>query len=570
MFNVALDDVRVLEHATVKVPYETLNKRYRHAQKQIDRDSAQLLACVGELDRSTQSATTLETLKRVLERAITLKRKARELRDDEIECLQAVKRRVDHLKEYDKSSLSKMEIWRRQRYERILVDFLFRTRCFETAQALAKATGIEQLVNSEIYLAGREIEDSLMRRDVSKCLAWFNENKTKLKKNGSTLDFCIHLQEFIELVRKNQSSEAIAHARKHLNGPVPEQHLSEFQSAMGLLVLSQRSRQELNNEYQTLLDENRWNKLIDQFRLDMFKLNQMGQQSKFTAVLQSGLSALKTPTCFDKVSSVKNPNCPVCNVHLKTIAKVLPYAHCSVSKLICAQSREPINESNPPLMLPNGYVYGSRTLQAMAAVNNGKVTCPRTKETYDLSQAEKFKQRGYTDSALDRRTATTTGQMLYQIIDPRPAQIDFTDNLPPTPPAPSVVAANRRRETYNNRYSEHDNRNIIQNYGEYFGRGFGKRLTPQSARHRQEWSLAHDPLPLHPDRSVTQRDYRGLPTLENQRLSSTSMLTHARQKSSGSWMRSCYDDYGRDIEHIPNELIYRDDYKRMPIHPWHY
>ena len=36
-----------------------------------------------------------------------------------------------------------MEIWRRQRYERILVDFLFRTRCFETAKALAKATGIE-------------------------------------------------------------------------------------------------------------------------------------------------------------------------------------------------------------------------------------------------------------------------------------------------------------------------------------------------------------------------------------------------------------------------------------------
>jgi hypothetical protein len=80
---------------------------------------------------------------------------------------------------------------------------------------------------------------------------------------------------------------------------------------MGLLVLSQQSKKELNNEYQVspknwigwwikfhlqiLLDENRWTKLIEQFRLDMFKLNQMGQQSKFTAVLQSGLSALKTP-----------------------------------------------------------------------------------------------------------------------------------------------------------------------------------------------------------------------------------------------------------------------------------
>jgi hypothetical protein len=44
-----------------------------------------------------------------------------------------------------------------------------------------------------------------------------------------------------------------------------------------------------------LLDETRWTRLIEQFRLDMFKLYQMGQQSKFTAVLQSGLSALKTP-----------------------------------------------------------------------------------------------------------------------------------------------------------------------------------------------------------------------------------------------------------------------------------
>ncbi len=57
------------------MPYETLNKRYRHAQKQIDRDSAQLLASVAELDRSTQSATTIDSLKRVLERAMTLKRK---------------------------------------------------------------------------------------------------------------------------------------------------------------------------------------------------------------------------------------------------------------------------------------------------------------------------------------------------------------------------------------------------------------------------------------------------------------------------------------------------------------
>jgi len=81
--------------------------------------------------------------------------------------------------------------------------------------------------------------------------------------------------------------------------------------------------------------------------------------------------------------------------------------------------------------------------------------------------------------------------------------------------------------------------------------------------------LSHDPLPVHPDRSITQRDYRGLPALNNTQLSA-SIVASTRKKSSGHWMTSCYDDYGRNIERVPNELIYRDDYKRMPIHPWHY
>jgi hypothetical protein len=157
-----------------------------------------------------------------------------------------------------------------------------------------------------------------------------------------------------------------------------------------------------------------------------------------------------------------------------------------------------------------------------------------------------FKQRGYADPSLDRRTATTTGQMLYQIVDPKPAPVILPDNLPPTPPPPAVIAANRRRENYNNRLSEHDNRNIIQSYGEYFGRGFGKRLLPRSARVNQDSILAHDPLPVHPDRSITQRDYQGLPALNNHQLAA-SILTETRKKSSGHWMRSCYDDWGQNI-----------------------
>lgn len=66
-----------------------------------------------------------------------------------------------------------------------------------------------------------------------------------------------------------------------------------------------------------------------------------------------------------------------------------------------------MNEHNPPMMLPNGYVYGLRVgvgvpasqnapadvrvaqgLQAMAR-RTGAVTCPRTKEVFALASLKR-------------------------------------------------------------------------------------------------------------------------------------------------------------------------------------
>lgn len=100
--------------------------------------------------------------------------------------------------------------------------------------------------------------------------------------------------------------------------------------------------------------------------------------------------------------------------------------------------------------------------------------------------------------------------------------------------------------------------------------GFGKRLIPASARQKTDSLIAHHPIPVAPDRSVTQRDFRGWPGLEPPQLVVPGSTTSARRRSTGAWMTSCYDDVGRRIEPVPNYKIYRDDYKRLPIHPWHY
>ncbi|NWT87277.1 MAEA protein, partial [Lanius ludovicianus] len=98
--------------------------------------------------------------------------------------------------------------------------------------------------------------------------------------------------------------------------------------------------------------------LIQQFRYDNYRLHQLGNNSVFTITLQAGLSAIKTPQCYKEDGSSKNPDCPVCSKSLNKLAQPLPMAHCANSRLVCKISGDVMNENNPPMMLPNGYVYG--------------------------------------------------------------------------------------------------------------------------------------------------------------------------------------------------------------------
>ncbi|EGW09140.1 Macrophage erythroblast attacher [Cricetulus griseus] len=62
-------------------------------------------------------------------------------------------------------------------------------------------------------------------------------------------------------------------------------------------------------------------------------------------------------------------------------------AHCANSRLVCNISGDVMNDNNPPMMLPNGYVYGYNSL--LSIPQDDKVVCPRTKEVFHFSQAEK-------------------------------------------------------------------------------------------------------------------------------------------------------------------------------------
>uniref|UniRef100_A0A9L0SCT9 E3 ubiquitin-protein transferase MAEA n=1 Tax=Equus caballus TaxID=9796 RepID=A0A9L0SCT9_HORSE len=317
--------LKVQEYPTLKVPYETLNKRFRAAQKNIDRETSHVTMVVAELEKTLSSCPAVDSvvslLDGVVEKLSVLKRKAVESIQAEDESAKLCKRRIEHLKEHSSDQPAAASMWKRKRMDRMMVEHLLRCGYYNTAVKLARQSGIEDLVNIEMFLTAKEVEESLERRETATCLAWCHDNKSRLRK------------------------------------------------------------------MKDLLDPARWRMLIQQFRYDNYRLHQLGNNSVFTLTLQAGLSAIKTPQCYKEDGSSKSPDCPVCSRSLNKLAQPLPMAHCANSRLVCKISGDVMNENNPPMMLPNGYVYGYNSLLSIR--QDDKVVCPRTKEVFHFSQAEK-------------------------------------------------------------------------------------------------------------------------------------------------------------------------------------
>uniref|UniRef100_A0A4W3IR54 Macrophage erythroblast attacher, E3 ubiquitin ligase n=1 Tax=Callorhinchus milii TaxID=7868 RepID=A0A4W3IR54_CALMI len=311
--------LKVQEYPTLKVPYETLNKRFRAAQKNIDRETSHVTMVVAELEKTLSNCPAVDSVVTLL--------------DGVVEKLSALKRK--------------------------------------------------DLVNIDMFLTAKEVEESLERQETATCLAWCHDNKSRLRKMKSCLEFSLRIQEFIELIRQNKRLEAVRHARRHFSQAEGGQ-LDEVRQVMGMLAFPSDTH---ISPYKDLLDPARWKMLIQQFRYDNYRLHQLGNSSVFTITLQAGLSAIKTPQCYKEDGTSKNPDCPVCSKSLNKLAQPLPMAHCANSRLVCKISGEVMNENNPPMMLPNGYVYGYNSLLSIR--QDDKIICPRTKEVYNFSQAEK-------------------------------------------------------------------------------------------------------------------------------------------------------------------------------------
>ncbi|CAG9794861.1 unnamed protein product [Diatraea saccharalis] len=469
-----MNELNCLEHPTLKVPYEVFNKRYRSAQRVLDVEARQVASVTGEIDTTTknQTVTTGEIdslLGGMVEKLTTMKRKASEAINEELQAAYVCKKRLEHLKE-QASALNEpstpqvrtaMNQWRKVRLDRMLVDYFLRNGYYKTANKLADARSLRDLTNAaftigsrftptpipytkcqrreikerihspsfelqiefanilgpNIYAAAAEVESELCQQRTARCLQWCADNKSKLRKLNSNMEFKIRIQEFIELVRDDKRLEAVRYAKKHFS-TYEEGQLEDIQHCMGMLAFPKDTEVE---PYRSLLGGDRWAGLVEQFRWEHARLLHPARLPALPIALQLGLAALNTPyplhyiinlqirpsaqkearsyMCTGHVKSLtivynqcykestKVSACPVCQPPLNTLSRSLPHAHCSHSRLVCRITNEPLNEHNQPMVLPNGQVYGEKAIKEM--VKLGSIVCPKTKEVFSLKSVEK-------------------------------------------------------------------------------------------------------------------------------------------------------------------------------------
>lgn len=382
----------ILEQPFVKVPYEQMRKTFRTSQRILEKEMANLTSTSSDLAKRSLTGSTnpeeiCKALDGMLERLNKLKRKLEETKAEERTYTSRSRARLEHLndlmgmKSYEEPEYAR---WSRTRLNRILVDYMLREGLMGTATKMSTNLGLQDYVDIEVFAQAQRVEQALRNHSCSEALQWCAENKSTLRKNKSALDFQLRLQEYIELVRKEKLTEAIAYSKKNLV-PWADTHMKEIQQSMGLLAFKPNTKCKI---YMKLFDPSRWTSLIQQFRADNYSLNSLPSQSLLTITLQAGLSALKTPQCYQTAN--RNFNCPVCAADtLGVLAEKLPLSHHVNSTIVCRISGEIMNEDNPPMVLPNGMVYSYKALTEMASTSENIITCPRTGATCDVLQLKK-------------------------------------------------------------------------------------------------------------------------------------------------------------------------------------
>lgn len=424
-----------MEHGFLKAPWEVLVRNFRAGHKPLAKEVEMLSSAVSQLVQQATQATDpsspqqipSETIIALHTKLTGFKRKLEAVRAADEETMQRCHCRIRHLRTRSapqnlrgingasepSSEPERMDVdevvdsdrgrkdsddsgdvdkaaeaqgrWEKIRLDRALVDYMLREGMYETAENLAEVHNLEDIVDIDIFRDSRVVIEALRRRDCTEGLRWCSENKRRLQKVQSKLEFRLRLQEFVEHARAGRKNDAIVYMRKHLSaGQCDQERMCDIQRFMALLAFEPTTSCQ---PYKDMYSERKWLELEQAFKQDNYRLHGLTRESTIEILLKAGLASLKTRKCGTEAD--RKPNCPTCVEPYLSLAQSLPRGRHENSILVCSISGEIMDENNPPMALPNGNVYSFKALTKMAEENDGVITDPRNQDKARLDDLRK-------------------------------------------------------------------------------------------------------------------------------------------------------------------------------------
>ncbi|KMZ56672.1 hypothetical protein ZOSMA_92G00330 [Zostera marina] len=161
---IRLTESMKLEHQLMRVPLEHLKKTMRANHRSIEKEVSVVLSTVKELSKESVDSSTSDAVQKL---------------NSLVSRLQGLKRKLE-----EGNLTESLQV---QRFKRILVDYLLRLSCYDTATKLAETSNIQELVDIDVFLDAKNVIDGLKNKQVGPALTWCLENRSRLKKTKANL-----------------------------------------------------------------------------------------------------------------------------------------------------------------------------------------------------------------------------------------------------------------------------------------------------------------------------------------------------------------------------------------------
>ncbi|RIA82533.1 CTLH/CRA C-terminal to lish motif domain-containing protein [Glomus cerebriforme] len=339
----------------------------REAQKRLETDPASIGATLNELEQKFKELTakTLESHKE-LQKVI--------VRYEKI---------VDKKWKNDITIASNPEVFADK--EKVLnttvaLHFIREGR-FELANTFIKEAQLDipdtiQTQFHEMY----QILGDIKLEKLESAIEWARSKSKELEKRGSTLEFELHRQRYVQLLIDDRREEALAYARKKF--PLfHSRHIFDIKRLMCALAFSTRL---LTSPYKDLLSSDLWIELQNKFMRDFCNLLGMSSESPLYISVTVGATAL--PTILKMATIMKEKKNEWSQQDELPVEVPLPDYMRYHSIFACPVSKEQSTEKNPPMMLPCGHVICQESLNKLSR-GNSRFKCPYCPHESTANQA---------------------------------------------------------------------------------------------------------------------------------------------------------------------------------------